>query len=760
MSSRKKESKSPRTKKYTENDLNFAIKIVREGKMSANRASNEFKIPKGTLINKLHQDSPSNQKKGPATILLPKEEELIKNWIIDKARLGFPMHPEDVKDAVQKIVVEEKRPNPFTNNRPGKKWFSLFLQRNPDIALKNTEILSKARASVTEEHILNWFEELLKYLKEEEAEDLLNDPRRILNLDELGMLTCPKTGRLLGPRGEKNLYRIAGGPEKQSISVLCTFSGDGTSYDPMIIYPYKRNIPREIKVSIPDGYSFGISDSGWITSATYYEYIANVLYPRLVEKEVDFPVLVLFDGHKSHINMELHLFCMEHKLLLYCLYPNATHIIQPCDVGIFRPLKIEWKKIVAKHSQSTTQSITKFNFAPLFQTAFEKAITPRIIQNAFAACGLYPLNPSRVDYSKCISTRRKNLSCNNNIADNTNIENNSSLSINKTCLKILESKMPEYLVHDFQQAYSSNDSVSSEIILFNIWTYLKDSITINHNEEGTNTDSEEKILKNEIISDENVLVLGADATNDIVADLLLSKDKENSDTIVNEVLSFEDDLNNNDILIFDAVFTKNLSLVKNNSFGQIDKVIQNPKPEKTIQPPINDETIVRQESSIENNILDKTNALIPNCKLENHLPRPVEGKIIAHSELKNVNRDEIWKKHLHFPSIEESTKKVKKETIFAITSQKWRELEMEKMQLEIEEKKLKQKKQAERLIKQEEKEKEKVEREKKKEERLLKKQIQEQEKLVKKLKKEEIKAEKEKGSLKKPKNQIRRPKKY
>ncbi|CAD6208977.1 GSCOCG00010789001-RA-CDS, partial [Cotesia congregata] len=346
---------------YSSEDLNAPITIIREKKMSANKASQRFNIPKGTLIHKLHDNVPSDCKMGPSTVLSPQEELCIKNWIIDKAKLGFPMHPEDVKDAVQKILTDVKRPNPFLNNRPGRKWFSLFLQRHPDVVLKNTETLSKARASVTEENILDWFNGLQNYAAEEGVEDIFKDPKRIINLDELGMSTCPKTGKLLGPKGEKNFYQVATGPEKQSISVLCTFSADGTWYDPMIIYPYQR-IPRDIAASVPERFALGISDTGWITSATYYEYIANVLYPRLVKNEVKFPVLLLFDGHKSHINIQLHNFCVKHKLLLYCLYPNATHILQPCDVGIFRPLKVEWKKVTAKHAQTTTQPITKVNF--------------------------------------------------------------------------------------------------------------------------------------------------------------------------------------------------------------------------------------------------------------------------------------------------------------------------------------------------------------------------------------------------------------
>ena len=207
------------------------------------------------------------------------------------------------------------------------------------------------------------------------------------------------------------------------------------------------------------------TESGWMNSATFYEYIANVFYPQLLNNNVKFPVLILFDGHKSHINIDLHDFCVEKNILLYCLLPNATHLIQPCDVGIFRPLKIEWKKAVTKHQQTSTQAITKLNFAPIFATAFNKSITPEIIKRSFECCGLYPFNANRIDFSKCISTRRAELECQEEL-DNQKEEDLITLTN-------MEKDVPTDLLASFQKAYKNNTDATSEILLFNIWRKKK-----------------------------------------------------------------------------------------------------------------------------------------------------------------------------------------------------------------------------------------------------------------------------------------------
>lgn len=350
-----------------------------------------------------------NRKMGPRTILTADEETRLEKWIIDKAKIGFPMHPEMVKDAVQSVLNEDQRYNPFIDNRPGKKWLSLFLKRKPHIVKRNTEIVSKARATITEEKIRSWFNEVLNFTEEEGLADVLKDSSRIFNCDEIGMHTCPKTGIVLGPKGFKNLYEIASGPEKESITVLCTYSANGQVPPPMIVFPYKR-IPGHIAKTVPDGWSIGRSDSGWMVSSTFYEYMANVFYLWLLENNIDFPVILFLDGHKSHLSLELCTFCIEKQIILYCLPPNSTHIMQPCDVSIFRPLKVSWKKIVRSHKQESGKTITKANFVSLFKIAFEESSKKETITNGFRACGLFPFNPDAVDYSKCISERHKDIS--------------------------------------------------------------------------------------------------------------------------------------------------------------------------------------------------------------------------------------------------------------------------------------------------------------------------------------------------------------
>ena len=153
---------------------------------------------------------------------------------------------------------------------------------------KQSKMVSEAQASVTEVDTRTWFRELKDHLKDKGALSILQNRKRIFNLDETWVFICPKSAEVLGAKSHKNLYQVAVGSEKKAITEVCTYYANGTCYDPWIPYPQIR-MPRDVVASVPDGFAIGRSDSRWMTSATYFEFIVNLLYRRIIEKSFSFP---------------------------------------------------------------------------------------------------------------------------------------------------------------------------------------------------------------------------------------------------------------------------------------------------------------------------------------------------------------------------------------------------------------------------------------------------------------------------------------
>ncbi|KAF6210599.1 hypothetical protein GE061_013705 [Apolygus lucorum] len=70
---------------YTEEDLAVAIRAVKAGTLSINKAAKIYGIPKGTLFNKVRGKVPMTRKMGPPTVLSQTEEENVMNWILNMA---------------------------------------------------------------------------------------------------------------------------------------------------------------------------------------------------------------------------------------------------------------------------------------------------------------------------------------------------------------------------------------------------------------------------------------------------------------------------------------------------------------------------------------------------------------------------------------------------------------------------------------------------------------------------------------------------
>jgi hypothetical protein len=90
------------------------------------------------------------------------------------------------------------------------------------------------------------------------------------------------------------------------------------------------------------------------------------------------------------------------KIILICLYPNATRILQPADVAVLKPLKSGWGKLMSKwKAENVGQSFTVKDFCPMLTNAVSnRFVSQQTIQNGFRACGLYPFNSNQINYSK------------------------------------------------------------------------------------------------------------------------------------------------------------------------------------------------------------------------------------------------------------------------------------------------------------------------------------------------------------------------
>ncbi|KAG5885270.1 hypothetical protein JTB14_025967 [Gonioctena quinquepunctata] len=225
--------KSHEVHKYPEESLEKALHAIRENNLGIREASRKYGVPRGTIQDRLH----GRVKEGPRKNRISSMQ--LKKW-----------------------SLQEKK-NPFKHNKPGEKWYQSFLKRQKNSALREAEGLSKARAIISEESIRKLFRKLKLYLQRAEASDILTDPSRIFNGDETSFAMCPKSGKVLAPKGYKNVYEIKRGSEKETITVLLVFLADGKTLTTRVVFPFVRP-NKAIVYSVLSEWFIGRSESGCI----------------------------------------------------------------------------------------------------------------------------------------------------------------------------------------------------------------------------------------------------------------------------------------------------------------------------------------------------------------------------------------------------------------------------------------------------------------------------------------------------------------
>lgn len=497
---------------YSEENLRKALEEVKNG-AKIRETCRAYGVPRSTLQDRIKgRVSDKPRKMGPDPFLTLESEKRIVDWLIQLAKCGFPIKKQELLNTVQKIVLEEKVTTPFKNGKPGQRWYSSFLLRHPQISARTAESIDTSRAKLTEEYIRSWFHKLEEFLDSIGATDILTSPSRIFNADESGFSLCPKSGRVLGPKGFKNFYEVKKGNEKENITVLLTISADGRICPVCVVYPYKKP-PRAIVESLPDEWILGKSESGWMRSDVFFDFVKNGLNEWVLNENIQKPILFFVDGHRSHMSIELSQFCDENRIILYSLPPNATHIMQPADVAVFKPLKEYWRQAVRSwQNENVGKSLTKFDFAPVLKIAVENQNLPEHIRKGFRRCGLFPFDCNAPDYTKCVQNSLENLQ--------------PIITPDNDKLQCLSSE-------DFQTTYKVLDSLKEEMIhkVNDIDLLLQDLKTYEKKKLENNL-TENEINEYEVNEDGTLSLVQANKINILRVDIIPPpKDDNKSDCI-------------------------------------------------------------------------------------------------------------------------------------------------------------------------------------------------------------------------------------
>lgn len=155
-------------------------------------------------------------------LLTDAQEEILVRWIKIQGRRGIPLTYSSVAQCAGAI----------SGQQVGKQWPKRFCKRHPDLKLKKTTGLEKARAKALNEFAVSKFFAILAEVIKEYG--IL--PGNLYNMDEKGIqLGIGAKIAAMVDRDQQTVYSIEDG-NRELVTVIEAICADGSAIHPSVIF--------------------------------------------------------------------------------------------------------------------------------------------------------------------------------------------------------------------------------------------------------------------------------------------------------------------------------------------------------------------------------------------------------------------------------------------------------------------------------------------------------------------------------------------
>lgn len=358
-------------------------------KTSIRQVAREHGVRWETLRDRIKGAKPKAEVATAQQRLSPIEEAAIQRHIMKLEVWGWP----PMVHQVQKMAIEllKAQGEDLTTNPLGINWHRGFLNRHLDLKSRIVPPLNKDRVIAEDpEQIARYFE----LYRTKKAEYNIHDDD-VYNMDEKGVIMgILAKVRVICSRKTKK-PKITQQGSREWVSLIECISSSGQVLSPFVIFKAKVLYKDWVK-ALPNGHICA-SEKGWTDDELCVEWFQRVFEPETSKVKKGEYRMLLFDGHGSHVTPEVVRFCEEKKVILLCLPAHSTHILQPCDVGVFGPLAQSYRRYLTDKTRwGAGYSIDKIKFLEILQLARADAFNHQNIMSSWRKCGLFPFDPEVV----------------------------------------------------------------------------------------------------------------------------------------------------------------------------------------------------------------------------------------------------------------------------------------------------------------------------------------------------------------------------
>ncbi|KAF8685424.1 DDE superfamily endonuclease [Rhizoctonia solani] len=347
-------------------------------------AAQAHQVSPVTLSNRIkgkHTDARTAQQ-SKQKLSAPVERTLL-DWCIFNGMIGMPWTIETLKSRAQAVA------NPDVKITMS--WCRRFLHRyRKKLKYKYAYELDPKRASGFNCPTVETYFKMIIELMED-----YNIPiEHIYNMDEKGL-------QIGGGRATSRRKHIFGFLQKaqyklkhdclELMTIIECICADGYAMKPTFVHQpgdvgfWWEN--KEIGCCVS-------TENGWTSDNVCKAWFTKVFLQTATQRQVsEAPIVLLLDGHGSHISTQILEAAFKNRVFIICLPPKTTHKLQPLDVGVFNLVQGDWKKR-CKDSAGAGVPINKVAAISRYMEARKAGLHSAAVKDAWRRSGQYPLNPN------------------------------------------------------------------------------------------------------------------------------------------------------------------------------------------------------------------------------------------------------------------------------------------------------------------------------------------------------------------------------
>jgi len=212
----------------------------------------------------------------PRQLLSDAEEAELVKYLLDASKMFFGLSPKETRKLAFQFATDLGKPVPEKwkiTLSAGEDWFSGFMCRHCRlISLRTPEATSLSRISSFNQTNASLFYDNLESLYSR----FHFEPQSIWNVDETGLTTVQNPGKVIAPKGMKQVGAVTSAERGVLVALCCAVNALGHAIPPMFVFPMVRYHERLVDGG-PPGCVRASHKSGWMTKENISLYFYNIL---------------------------------------------------------------------------------------------------------------------------------------------------------------------------------------------------------------------------------------------------------------------------------------------------------------------------------------------------------------------------------------------------------------------------------------------------------------------------------------------------